>query len=97
MKINKNEPVPFDYLADPDFERCAKHGTRHSEGMKLSILAAGIDRFRKFIQQCRPELAARESRRQLFRVYAGDICAQLFRYHLPGQLTGWDFPERKER
>src|SRR5437867_3852686 len=86
--------VPHDDVADPDGDRPPKDRAVVDKGMKLPVLAAGIDARRQRGKQVLIVRPPHETRADL-PLDAGQIALEAQRDHLEGQLGCVSFPERK--
>ena len=89
--------VTHDELAKDDGDGLAEDRTVGYERMKLSVLAAGIDRLRQGREQCRVETRAGEGRVELLAVHADDAGAESGSEHLLREFAGGCEPEGKQR
>ena len=82
--------IALDALAGHDRKPPRKNRPRHHAGVKLAVLAAGIDALRQIRQQRRIEFAPGEFRRQLFQIDGGDDTprARLRSSHAPAAGVG---------
>ncbi len=47
------EPIPFNNLANANWDRLPKHGTSQDNGVNLSVFSTRVNPVRKFLQQVR--------------------------------------------
>src|SRR5438552_18508959 len=94
--IGKYEAVTIDNLADGNRDWRRKHGACRHDGVKLSVLSARIDAFRKLAQQFTAEFPAREIAGEIARIDANEVRHNAGRNHLHRQCLGVALPEREQ-
>ena len=95
--IRINESTSGNHLASSHTDWTGKHGACMHKCMEFPILSAWINRRWEALQKCSIELPARKVRRQVFRINAGDRCANTGCDHSLRKLPCRFLPERENR
>ena len=94
--IGEDESVALDDLAAFDGDWAMEHGAVEDAGVKLAVLAAGVDAWGKFGEEILVEVAAGEFAREFFGVDADDAGFDSGCDHLVEEGSGVAAPDGKD-